>query len=234
MPAVPPFQRLSGVLAIIAGLAAWSSLVLGLSAVDFQFEHFSDPLRLLALGSAAALRLRWSFFLSLFGAYLCLIPLFLWLGTMLRQPSPLHLRMYMLCGLLYLLLGAIGAAILAAVWPALITQYAAAPPEQHDILLVAFTTATTIAEDGFQGVIQNVAGSIWFVGIGSLLWTQRRLFAGFSYSLGLGLLITTLGTMLGYEVLSLIGLTVTILLVPLWSIWVGGVLIQAPLHREGT
>jgi hypothetical protein len=136
-----------------------------------------------------------------------------------------------LCGLLYLLLGAIGAAILAAVWPALITQYAAAPPQHRDIILVAFTTATTIAEDGFQGVIQNVAGSIWFVGIASLLWVQRRLFAGFTAILGLGLLVTTLGTMLDYDVLSLIGLTVTVLLVPLWSIWVGFILIRAPLHR---
>lgn len=221
MPSVRPFQRLAGLLAIIAGPTAWSGLLLGLSAVGFDFEQFSDPRIILGLGPAAAPLLRWSFFLSMLGAYLLLVPLAIWLGSTLDDPGDPALRLTTFCGLSYLTLGAVGAAILAAVWPSLMTANASATGQEQAALLIAFTSATSIAEDGFQGVVQNLAGAVWLVGLGSLLRRRRRLLAGFTIALGLCLLANAIGNLIEYEPLSLIGLTATILLVPLWSIWIG-------------
>jgi hypothetical protein len=232
MNSVPPFQRLSGWLAILAGPAAWSSLVLGLSVVGFDFEQFSDPAMILGLGPTAAPTLRWSFLLSLFGAYLFLVPLALWLGSTLASPTDPRLRLYTLCGLIYLILGAVGAAILSALWPSLILTYAGTAPAQQSFVLLSFTTGMTIAEDGFQGVIQNVAGGVWFVGIGALLLNRHHWLGWATLIVGIFLLISAVGGILAMEALTLIGLTATILLVPLWSIWMGIVLLRAPLSSS--
>lgn len=230
MHSVRSFQRLSGLLAVIGGPLAWGSLLLGLSAVSFDFEQLSDPQRILALGSAAAPLLRWSFLLSMFGAYLLLIPLTIWLGATFGSPDSSVWRWYTFCGLSYLVLGALGAAILAAVWAALIGLAASSPPDQQPALLIAFTTATTIAEDGFQGVVQNLAGGIWWIGLGSSLRHQQRRLGLFTMVLGGLLLINAAGNLLNSEPLSLIGLTATVLLAPLWSIWIGLVIARQPLR----
>jgi len=137
---------------------------------------------------------------------------------------------YTLCGLSYLGLGAAGAAILAAVWPLLISVYGTTAPEQQASVLLSFTTATAIAEDGLQGILQNVVGSVWLLGVGSLLWRRQRLLGGFTCLLGAMLAVTALGALLASEALSLLGLSATILLAPLWSIWAGVVALRQPPH----
>ncbi len=228
---VGPFQRLSGLLAVVAGPTAWASLLVGLSVVNFNFEQFSDPRSILALESTAVPLLRWSFFLSMFGSYLLLIPLAICLGSILGSPGDPTVRFYTFCGLIYLVLGAVGAAILAAVWPSLITLAGRTSSQEEGTILIAFTTATQIAEDGLQGVVQNLAGGIWLAGSGSLLWQKRRILSGFTIALGVILLVNTLGNLIEYEALSLIGLTATILLVPVWSVCAGLVVASSPSDR---
>ena len=70
---------------------------------------------ILALGPASAPILRWSYSLSMIGAYLLLIPLAAWLGSARSTASDPPLRLYTICGLAYLGLGAVGAALLANV-----------------------------------------------------------------------------------------------------------------------
>ncbi len=215
------FQRVAGLLAVIAGPLAWGSLALGLSAVGFDFERFSDPSSLLTLGAAGAPIIRWSFFLSMLGAYLLLVPLVVWLGATLAaaRPGPaLTAWCYAGCGVAFLVLGALGAAILGAVWPALMVAQA-----------LAFTTATQIAEDGLQGLVQNIAGGVWLIGSGALLWRQRRVLGGSAVALGVCLLATALGSLLGSEALNILGLTATVLLLPLWGIAAGLVALRAAL-----
>ena len=215
------FRRLCGYLAILAGPLALASLIVGLSVVSFNFDTFSDHGAILSLGASAANTIRWSWWLSMCGSYLFLVPLALWLGSTLQDDRSLLLRWYTLSGLGYLALGAAGAAILAAAWPLLMTLASTMPSEQQTSLLLNFTTATAIAEDGLQGVLQNLLGSVWFLGIGSLLWQSRRLLAGFTCFIGTMLVVTLLGAIFASETLSLLGLTATILLVPVWSVWIG-------------
>lgn len=228
------FQRVAGLLAVIAGPLALGGLALGLSAVNFNFDQFSDPNVILELGAAPAVVLRWSFLLSMVGSYLLLLPLAMWFGNTLAEPTNLPLRWYTFCGLGYLTLGALGAAILAAVWSQLITLYSSASGDQQTAIRTAFITATSIAEDGFQGVVQNIAGGIWWIGIGGMLWHQRRVFAGFTILLGLFSIANVVGTLVASEALSLVGLTATILLAPVWAIWAGLVVMRSSFLHTST
>lgn len=227
MDTAQSFRRLTGFLAIFAGPLANASLMVGLSVVSFNFDTFSDHGAILSLGASAASTIRWSWLLSMCGSYLFLIPLALWLGSTLQANHPLMLRWYTLSGLGYLALGAAGAAILAAAWPLLMTLASTVPSEYQTSLLLNFTTATAIAEDGLQGVLQNLLGSVWFLGVGSLLWRSRRLLGGFTCFIGAMLVVTILGAVLASETLSLLGLTATILLVPVWSVWIGIIVLHS-------
>jgi len=214
------FQRVAGLLALVAGPLSLASLVVGVSVVDFNFDAFTDPAAMLSLNAAAARLIRWSYWLSMFGSYLFLVPLALWLDHTLPTTSRVMLRSFTLCGLGYLALGAAGAAILAAVWPTLMMLAPTLPAEQQSALQLLFVTVTAIAEDGLQGLLQNVLGSIWFIGVGSLLWHQRRFLGGFTCLIGFALALTTLATLFDSESLGLLGLIATLLLVPAWSVWV--------------
>lgn len=221
MPDARLFARFAGWLAVLAAPLAWASLVLGLQAADFNFDMLSDSRALLSLGATGAAFMRGSFLLNMLGSYLMLVPIALWLQTELRVNHPHFVRWYTLCGLGYLLLGATGAAILGAVWPMLMQAYGSANAETQPVILLVFQTATALAEDGMQGVIQNLAGGVWWLGLGMILWQQTRQLGGFTLLLGAALLVNTLGNVFNSEPLSGIGLAATLLLAPSWGIWVG-------------
>ncbi len=220
------FQRLTGILAITAGIFALLSLVIGLAGVNYDFEVFSDTSSLIASGSATAVFIRWSYWLNMFGNYLFLIPLALFLHQWLKVVQASYALLFTASGLLYLTLGATGSAILAAAWPFLIEQYATATATNQPFLVLQFQVVNAIAEAGLHGVIQNFAGAVWFLGIGSLLRTKQSGLGIASMVIGLFLTLNTIGNMFNIEALSLLGLTANILLGPLWSIWIGILLVQ--------
>lgn len=220
------FQRLTGILAIVAGIFALLSLVIGLAGVNYDFEVFSDTSSLIASGSAAAVFIRWSYWLNMFGNYLLLIPLALLLHQWLKAVQASYALLFTASGLLYLALGAAGSAILAAAWPFLIEQYTTATAANQSFLVIQFQVVNAIAEAGLHGVIQNFAGAVWFLGIGSLLRTKQNGLGIGAMVIGLFLILNTIGNMFNIEALSLLGLMANILLGPLWSIWIGIVLVQ--------
>lgn len=220
------FQRWTGILAIVAGVLALLSLVVGLAGVEWDFEVFSDTSSLIAIGSAAAGFIRWSYWLNMLGNYLLLIPLALLLYQWLTPINLDYTRLFTASGLLYLVLGAAGSAILASAWPFLIEQYEVASQAQQEILQLDFQVVNAIAEEGLHGVIQNLAGAVWFLGIGSLLRAKHNSLGILAVAIGIFLSLNTLGNAFNIEALSLIGLTANILLGPLWSIWIGILLVQ--------
>ncbi len=220
------FQRLTGILSISAGILALISLAVGLAGVNYDFEVFSDTSSLIASGSTAASYIRWSYWLNMLGNYLLLIPLALFLYTWLEPLNRPYAQLYSISGLLYLILGAAGSAVLAAAWPYLIEQYETASAVQQEFLTMEFQVVNAIAEEGLHGVIQNLAGAIWFIGIGALMRSKRSVLGIFTIVIGLFLALNTIGNMFGIEMFSLVGLTANILLGPLWSIWLGILLVR--------
>jgi hypothetical protein len=223
----PLFDRITGLFAILALPFAWGGLFVGLSAVGYDFEGFSDPLAILALGPAGAATLRWGYWLTMLGSYLLLTPAAFWLENQIAPAGPALARWLTFCGLGFLGLGAAGSAMLAATWPALI-EAAAAEPARADAILVAFRTGTAIAERGLQGPLQNLLGGIWWVGLGAQLLPKRRGLASFSLLLGVCSLLNALGGVSQVEVLNFIGLVGTLILAPLWGVWVGLTALRGP------
>ena len=215
------FQQTTGVLAVVAGILAIVSLVIGLAGVDFDFEVFSDTSSLIAAGSSAAGFIRWSYWLNMVGNYLFLIPLALLLYQWKKSDSPGFAQTFTAGGLLYMALGAAGSAILASAWSFLIEQYELAAAAQQEFLVIEFQVVNAIAEAGLHGVVQNFCGAVWFLGMGSLIRRELRGIGIFAMVVGGFLLLNTLGNMFNIEALSLLGLTANILLAPIWSIWVG-------------
>lgn len=222
------FQRLAAIAAILSAPLAWGSLFVGLSGVNYDFDVFSDANLLIKAGEGAAALIRWSLYMNLFGNYLLLLPLVIFLWYWFRSENQLHTSLYSVAGLIYVLLGAIGAAILAAVWPKLIAEYAQAAATQQETLLVVFKAVTGIAQDGIQGVVQNIPAALWFCGMGRLLISKRRGLGLFTVILGIFLLLNGLGSILNIEMLTLIGLTANVLLAPLWALWIGIDLLRRP------
>lgn len=217
-------SRVAGALAVLAAPVAAAGLVLGLAQTDFDPEAYRDPEQVLALGRAAADGLRASLLLVAFGSYLLLVPLALLLARRHGRAGLLD-DLGRLGGPLYLLLGALGSVALAAAWPDLMRQ--AADGVDRDTLVVSYRTATRLAEDGLQGVVQNVAGAVWFA------WLARRVpgrpAAGIAAVVSGSLVLTTLGGVLGVDALTTVGLSLTVLLVPVWALVSGLRLLREPV-----
>ena len=218
-------NRWAAIPALVAGPLAVLGLLLGLALVGFDAEAFREPETVLRLGADAAGTLRASYLLVMLGSYLLLVPLALWYAAHLGDRDDPRWRLATVSGLAYLGLGAAGSCVLAAVWPDLIRQYAEGG--DPDTLVVAFRTATRIAEDGLQGAAQNLAGAVWWTLLaGALLRAGRRGLGVLTAALALASALTTAGALLSLEALTLPGLTLTVLLVPVWGVWSGLALLR--------
>ena len=218
-----------GVLAVLAGVLALLSLAVGLAGVDGDAEVLADEAALLAAGADVADYIRASFWLNMFGNYLLLVPLALLLHVLCADGRRADAWLLTVAGGVYLLFGAAGSAIFAGAWPDLIEKYAAAGGEaERAAILADFELVSAIAGDGLHGIVQNVAGAAWLVGIGALMRTWVPSLGWLAMAIGAFLAITTVGTMFGAEALNLVGVTATVLLAPIWSIAVGLRLILTP------
>ena len=214
--------------AVLAGPLALAGLVLGLALVDYDAEAFREPETVLGLGADAAGTLRASFLLVMLGSYLLVVPLALWFAARLGDRNDPRWSLATTAGLAYLGLGALGSCVLAAVWPDLVEQ--AAEGASQDTLVVAFRTATRIAEDGFQGAVQNLAGAVWWLLLGLRLRARGAGgLAVLTLVLGGASALNTAGALLSAEALTLPGLTLTVLLAPVWAVWSGVSLLRGRL-----
>jgi hypothetical protein len=221
-------RRATAVVTIAAGVTSLASLIVGLSGADFDFEAVSEAATFIALGTDAVAPVRWGLWLSMFGSYLLLVPVALFLLRWLRQDDPVVADLATVAAGFYILLGAAGASVLASTLPDLIQRYADADAAMRAGLLNDFDLARRIAEDGLQGVVQNVAGAAWFLGMGSLLRRHRPALGAAAIAVGAFLVVNAAGIMVDVEALRFIGLTGNVLLAPAWAIGMGTSLLRSP------
>jgi hypothetical protein len=227
-----PHRRVTAVVTIAAGVTSLASLIVGLSGADFDFEAVSEAATFIALGTDAVAPVRWGLWLSMFGSYLLLVPVALYLLRWLRQDDPVVADLATVAAGFYILLGAAGASVLASTLPDLIQRYADADAAMRAGLLNDFDLARRIAEDGLQGVVQNVAGAAWFLGMGSLLRRHRPMLGAAAIAVGAFLVVNAAGIMVDVEALRFIGLTGNVLLAPAWAVGMGTSLLRAGDHRR--
>jgi uncharacterized protein DUF4386 len=230
------FQRFAALAAIISFPLALVSMVLSSMATDFNMDATTNLafwLPWLSAGADAARLLRWAMMLDMFSYYLPLLPVALFLWRWLRSRSPNWILFYTSCGLGYILIGAIGAVILAAVHPPLINAYAQASVEQRQVLETVYSAIGNMVYGGMWGILEVVLAGIWFLGIGLLLRGERRLFSIFSIILGISALLGSLGVILGIEAIALLGVIYR-LLAPVWALWLGIDLLRKPVQIQTT
>jgi hypothetical protein len=204
--------------AVTIGAAALSllGLLVGLSAASYDFEAFSSSESYIALGADAAPLVAAGLWLTVFGSYLLVLPAVAQLWRRHRDENAPVADLAMAAGAAYIVLGAAGGAVLASVHPDLLRLWSAAAPEAQSELLVRFDLVRRIAEDGLQGVVQNVAGATFFLGAARLMRPSSRGAAALASVIGSALVLSTVGTLADVEMLRLVGLTGTVLLAPVW------------------
>ena len=223
------FSRMAAIAAIASLPLAVGNLLAMLATVHFNLNGMSDPLVLLHAGWAASSLWRWSMILDIFGYYLPIVPLVLLLRSSHRRQSPNWIDLFALCLLAYCLLGAIGGAMLATALPTLIREYASASSASHQVSLqTVFTGYTDGIYRGLWNLLEEFLAGVGWIGFGLVLRTERRRLGLVTIVLGVACLVDSSGTALNTDVIASTGLTVYLVLAPVWACWMGISLLRQP------
>jgi len=229
------FSRVAAIAAIASLPLAAGNLLAMLATVHFNLNGMTNPLLLLHAGTAAAPLWRWSMILDIFGYYLPIVPLILLLCSSLRHQSPNWIDLFALCLLAYCLIGAIGGAMLATALPTLIREYATATSGSHQVSLqTVFTGYTDGIYRGLWNLLEEFLAGVGWIGFGLVLRAERRRLGLVTIVLGVACLLDSLGTALNTDTIASTGLTVYLVLAPVWACWMGIGLLRAPTPGVAT
>jgi hypothetical protein len=221
-----PFQRLTAITSLLAGVLALSSIVLLALAVGFNIDAFSNPHSMLVMSASSVSLFRWGMILDMFGYYLLLAPLALFLWSWLKNKGMNLVALYTLCGLAYILIGAMGAVILAAAGSPLIESYSKATGQQRQILEIVFSGFINVVYVGLWNLLESSLSGIWWLGIGLLLRREQPALGIVTIALGILALLDALGWISNIKIIYTVGLAGILLLIPIWTLWFGIVLMR--------
>ncbi len=209
----PRFVALSAIAFVLLNNVVAGALVA--AAYGFDVTLVANPGELVARGpEVAANLLRWGGSIDLVG-YLCFAPVVVyWHGRLVG--GPLVRRLLTACGLAFVLVGAIGAALLSTVGPWLLEQ---APTEAVEVAYGALHHVVLVA---LWGVLELALLGGWLIGVGR---TVRGSFGTVAMVGGVGLLLYSLRTALtGQPPLVMSSIVDLVILVgvaflPIWTLW---------------
>lgn len=227
------FRRIAGISALLAVLVGGLSGVLFLAAGRFGPDALLDPMRLLESGSSRAQLLRWGALTDMLGYYLLLIPLFVCVGSELRQRAGPIVDLLTVGGVLYAAIGATAAVVLAEAGPLLLRAYDQADPAARDGIALAFRVLTDAVYKGAWQTLEVLPLAVLTGGTGVLLWGRRRLLGGIGITMGVLGLLSAVVRMTQVEVGTGAGVGVAALVGGLFAaymVWLALLLLrQAPL-----
>lgn len=225
------FQRVAAIAAIVSLPLAAGNLIAMLATVHFNLNGMTDPLVLLHAGKGSAPLWRWSMILDIFGYYLAIVPLILLLRSSLREQSPNWVDLFALCLLAYCFIGAIGGAELATALPRLIREYATASPSHRMSLEAVFTGYTDGIYRGLWNLLEEFLAGIGWLGLGLVLRAERPRLGIASIVLGSACLVDSFGTAINVDAVGSTGLTIYLVLAPVWAFWIGVGLLRTTESR---
>jgi hypothetical protein len=86
--------------------------------------------------------------------------------------------------LMYVVIGALAAVVLATAAPPLLEMYQKAGPEARSGLALAFATLVDAIYKGAWQTLEVIPLAVWFIGTGVLLGARRRLFGAIGVAAG--------------------------------------------------
>jgi hypothetical protein len=221
------FERIAGLAGILTTLFMIGNIVTLLASVGKDTNALFDGAEMLSLGAPAAAMFHASMVFDLL-AYLSLAPVVVCCWSWLKPGREGLVSLYAFCGVAYSLLGSIGAVVIDAVFPQLMTSFASTPAAQRELLQVIALVLYRAVEHGIWNPLEVLMVSIWFLGIGLLL---RRIKPGLgilAIVIGALGLLDPLGWMIGSDTVLSIG-GFSNILVPVWTAWFGIALLRNPL-----
>lgn len=210
-----PAIALAALAFVVLNIGLASTLVI--AAYGFDLVALADRGALVGRGSVAAELLRWGGLIDMLG-YLALAPVVLHIHRRLDRP------LLTAAGLGFVLVGAVGAALVASAAPALVATNASDAQE-----LAAARANLAMLEQvvlvGLWAALGQLLLAMWIVGTSWLVRTEGRAFCYLGIGAGLGALAYAIRTgIAGQPPLPIAGpLDVVIIagigLLPLWLIW---------------
>jgi len=219
------FKRITAISAFLALPFALANTIVLLMAVDFNTEFMANPANLITIGSPASETFRWGEILGLGAPTLLLVPAAFYLWYWLKPRAHKLVTLYTFFGLTSLLIAAIGSLMRAAFYPPLMNAYSLASQTERDVLIVIFQGITDFNFEGLWALELIFAG-MWWLGIGSLLRSERRILGNVTVVLGIAYLIAGAGWLL--RVGPLARLENVFFFVPFWTVWLGIVIWRNP------
>ena len=218
------FRRIAAVSAILsAPLALGASAALGVTIGGMNSEVVADPALLVTLGERGGGLVRVIEVIGLFGYYLLIVPLALYLREWLKEHSPNLVNLATVFGLAHIFIGAIGSILFFTAIPALTSAYAQAAETQREVVLIVSRTLTDVGIAGLFAV-SAIAGSLWWLGIGPALRAKNRVLGIVTVIVGILILVYGLGASLKIEFLSFLELFT--FLTPIWALWLGVLMLR--------
>lgn len=204
--------------------------MLVIAAYGFDLSNLTDPGALVARQLGTADLLRWGALIDMLG-YLALAPVVLYIYERHRAAG-LAARVVALSGLGFVLVGAIGAALLGSAGPWLL-QTPTTDAQATAAARTAFASLQNVVIVGLWGTLEQLLLAVWL--IGSAWWErgQNRAFGYVGIGAGIGALGYALRTGLsGTPPLPIAGpLDVAIVggigLLPIWVVWLAVRLMRA-------
>jgi hypothetical protein len=215
-------KKVVGAITILSGVVGLACLLIGFEATHYDAEAFSNPVKLLSMPSVNVGQVRWFMILDLFGYYLLLLPVLFFLQRELDLKTPWASLLTSL-GYGYVIIGAIGAATLAVIWPDLLIRHRDAPENIQLIVQEDFLLATNFVVKGLWNHLEVLLGGVWWIGVGIYAMPNRPLKIT-TLVLGASCLIDSIGEMLQWPVIAEIGLNAYLILGIVWPIWIGTIL----------
>ena len=224
----PPTKYLQqvGLLTLLSGLLAIVSLVLSGIALADHPAAFADPVQVLTIPNVNASLLRWSMLADLAGYYLLLLPVIFWLHQWVKTQTP-WARLITFCATSYILIGAIGAVILAVLMFMLLTEYTTAPASEQAIVLLIYKTVVELVYGALWNMLETLLAGVWWLLTGYYLTQFGRAFRWATLLLGMFSLLDGLGEILALKAIATVGLNGYLVLAPVWAIWLGVLLWQS-------
>lgn len=205
-----------------AVMLCFNTMYLAIQAGSFEYEAMGNIVGQLQVGVQGAPNLKWMMLSDMFGFYLLSIPSGLYLWFALRAQYPYLITIATLAGILFGLIGAIGASVLSVAWPVLTVLHATAPdPSTQLITQELFRIFTMVVQDGMWGRLEFFLSGIWYLGLSIALWPHKKPFAIVALTNAACALITSFGKIMGMGELAGLALTGVTYATPIFYIWVG-------------
>ncbi|GAB2576873.1 hypothetical protein [Spirosoma areae] len=209
-----------GCLTLLSGLLALISLLLLAIPLADHPEALTNPAQILTIPNVDQSLLRWSMIADMTGYYLLLLPVIFYLKPRLKAQTS-WADMITFCATSYVLIGAIGAAILAAVIPPLLTDYASATVGERGQIEIVYQSVIDVVYGGLWNLLETLLAGIWWLLLGYFLTQFGKAFRWTTLVLGAFTLLDGLGNVVALKAVAELGLNGYLVLAPAWAIWLG-------------